>query len=150
MGGLKLIFDAEHQDFDLGITGKHLTRERGLETYVAVSMFTDARAPEGERLPAAGDDRRGWWADEFHEDQTTPFGSLLWLIADAKRTPQTLLRLQQYTRDSLRWMVPARMASSFAVAAEYLGDNSLIRTTITQPRNKHPYEAAWEVQLHAV
>ena len=40
--------------------------------------------------------------------------------------------------------------SSVALAAEYLGDNSLIRTTITQPRNKHPYEAAWEVQLHAV
>lgn len=148
MGGLKLTWDSEHMDFDLTLTGKNLEREQGVETYVAISLFTDLRARARDRIPGEQDDRRGWWADEFAEDGD-PFGSRLWLLADAKASQATLIRAQQFARAALAWMVPAQLASKVAVAAEYsdIGTALILDTAITRPGSASPHTPKWEVQL---
>lgn len=148
MGGLKAFFSEEHQDFDLAIENGHFVRERGIETYEIISLYTDRRAPEDAVVPGDQTDRGGWWGDQFDEENRGPLGSHLWLLGKAKRSQQTLLRARQYAGDSLKWMKRARMASSYEVTAEYVGGFALIKTRVYQPRGKHPFETEWKVQLN--
>ncbi|NCB53153.1 MAG: hypothetical protein EOM54_14955, partial [Clostridia bacterium] len=52
---------ADHRgDFLLDNTGADLSSDKGLETAVIVSLFTDRRA-DGEELPPNEKTKRGWW-----------------------------------------------------------------------------------------
>lgn len=82
-----------------------------LETSVLISLFTDARAADDDRLPTAQDDRRGWWA--------RPVGSRLWLLAREVATNEVRLRAQDYCREALEWMIEDGVADEIEVAADY-------------------------------
>lgn len=58
-----------------------LRAEQALHTATLIQLFTDARAPADETLPAADHDRRGWWGDSvrFDGEPDAPLGSLIWL-----------------------------------------------------------------------
>jgi phage gp46-like protein len=82
-----------------------------LETAVLLSLFTDARAADDDRLPGMKEDRRGWWA--------APMGSRLWLLAREVATNEVRLRAQDYCRDALQWMIEDGVADQIEVTAEY-------------------------------
>lgn len=147
--GVKLRFDVDHQDFDINVVAGHFERERGLETYVAISMFSNARAPDDANVPGDKEDRGGFWGDTVDENPD-PLGSLLWLLGQEKQSTKTLIRGRQYAAESIAWMRDVRMASSYAVTTEYVEEAIVVRTTIFEPRGKHPFEAEWEVQLNAL
>lgn len=58
-----------------------LRSEQAIHTATLLILFTDARAPEEERLPSNDGDRRGWWGDSIRLDgePEEALGSLLWL-----------------------------------------------------------------------
>jgi phage gp46-like protein len=82
-----------------------------LETAVLLSLFTDARAADDDRVPGAQDDRRGWWA--------APLGSRLWLLTREIATNEVRLRAEDYCRDALAWMIEDGVADQIDVAAAY-------------------------------
>ena len=82
-----------------------------LETAVLISLFTDARAADDDRLPGAADDRRGWWGG--------PLGSRLWLLVREKATNETRLRAEDYCREALAWMRTDGVADRIDVAAAW-------------------------------
>ena len=87
-----------------------------LATAVILSLFTDRRADDDDRLPD-GLDRRGWWGDG--EADEGPMGSRLWLLSREKTTPETRRRAETYAREALQWLVDDGAADSVRVVAAY-------------------------------
>jgi phage gp46-like protein len=104
---------------DLSMIDADLASDRGLETAVILSLFTDRRA-EVDDVPPSGDvnDRRGWWADQFLPVERDRYGSRLWLLDRSVRTGETLRRHEEYSREALVWMVEDRVVSGIDYVAE--------------------------------
>lgn len=96
---------------DLVIEDGDLSLDRGLMTWVIVSLFTDGRAPAGEEIPDGTNDPRGWWG----ESPLDPTGSLLWLLSRSKLTQTTLERARNYTAAALAWMEEALIVDAIEV-----------------------------------
>lgn len=136
---------------DLVISGLDLARDDGLQSSVIISLFTDRRA-DGEQLPAElpQDDKRGYWGDvrtEVAGDQT---GSLLWLLAREKQTPQTMSRAVQYCRAALAWMLEDKIAARIDVDAEFIATGwMLLIVDIYKPDGNavsYRYNYEWAAQ----
>ena len=118
---LKIIFDSLYQEFDLGLGKGDLTTDDSLESAVLISLYTDKRAGEDDLLPDSRNtnDVRGWWGD-----QLVPFtegdeiGSKIWLLSREKTTTQVYIKLENYIRDALQWMVDDEILTKIDVAIE--------------------------------
>jgi phage gp46-like protein len=84
-----------------------------LETAVLISLFSDARAADDDRLPGSADDKRGWWGGLI--------GSKLWLLTREKTTNDVRLRARDYAREALDWMLQERVADQIEISAEFAG-----------------------------
>lgn len=92
-------FDVGRMTGDLVLEDGRIATTDGLETAVAISLFTDRRARADDVLPdGANGDRRGWWADP-------ELGSRLWLLCREKQTASVLARAREYGEESLTWLV---------------------------------------------
>lgn len=106
--------------FDLALAGADLATDDGLMTAMAISLFTDGRAPAGIELPWPDSPRRGWWGDALSVIEGDRTGSLLWLLAREKQTPQLLARVRDYAAAALAWLREDGVAQSVAVSADWL------------------------------
>ncbi len=93
----------ENNAGDLAIRNADIALDRSLRSAVLVSLFTDARV-EPDELPDGETDRRGWWGQDFEDDQIG-IGSKLWTLARSKRTNATLLQYQSFAMEALQWLV---------------------------------------------
>ncbi|OYZ03507.1 MAG: hypothetical protein B7Y42_00580 [Polaromonas sp. 28-63-22] len=109
---LALTFDRTLQAFDLSIAGADLAGDDTLASAVLTSLLCDRLAAGYEVQP--GEDRRGWWADAYADNQHLT-GSRLWLLAREKQLAGTLLRCKQYCEEALQWMVEDGLASDVTV-----------------------------------
>lgn len=129
-------------DWSLGLDGT-LTADRDLETSVLLSLFTDRTALPGDEIPDKGT-IRGWWADTFRR---FPLGSRLWLLWREKQTETTRRRAEEYSRESLQWMVEAGVARSATTKATWIRRGWLeLEITITAPggeRSVWRYPLVW-------
>lgn len=117
---LDQVIDQDGQlGFDLVTDGVLLATEEGLRTAVVVSLFTDARAGDDDRLPDGGADRRGWWADTWPEFEGDNTGSHLWLLAREKQLPLVLERARRYARAALQWLIDDGIAAEVSVDASF-------------------------------
>ncbi len=121
-------------DADLLMIDSDLASDRGLETAVILSLFTDRRASDDDK-PPSGDarDRRGWWADQFARVAGDRHGSRLWLLDRAKLTHETSLQAKEYAREALAWMIEDRVASSIDLVVELTDRALLIAVGVNRP-----------------
>jgi phage gp46-like protein len=119
LADLALSWSNKTGDADLSLIDLDLASERGLQTAVMLSLFTDRRA-ETDDQPPSGDarDRRGWWADQFADIEGDLIGSRLWLLDRSKRINETALRAKEYANESLAWMLEDRVVSGVNVTVE--------------------------------
>lgn len=122
-GDVKISFDPVSLAFDLSIEDDDLVADKGLESAVMISLFTDRRARDDDILPDHGsDDRRGWFGDlvnpEVEEDQ---IGSRLWLLERAKTTQNNINRCKLFVEEALQWMVEDGIAAKIEGEAERQG-----------------------------
>jgi phage gp46-like protein len=103
---------------DLEVCCNDLATTDGLESAVAISLFTNMRAPDDAELPA-GADRGGCWMDSYPDISGDATGSLLWLLSREKQTEETRQRAERYARNALQWLLDDRVASAVAIAASY-------------------------------
>jgi len=121
LADLALAWSNTTGDADLLMIDSDLASDRGLETAIALSLFTDRRAQDDD-TPPSGDshDRRGWWADEFAVVQGDLIGSRLWLLDRSKLTNETVLNAQQYATEALQWLIDDEVAASIDVTITQL------------------------------
>lgn len=127
--------------------GEELVQGADVGELVYISLFSDARADDGDELLSAADgkrDRRGWWAEGLAGDGDR-FGSKLWLLVRAKESAETRARARDYAEDALRWLVEdgiaervdveilsPELARCGIVVRVYRGDGRAV--TLTYPR----------------
>lgn len=126
MTDIALVWNADAFAADLLLEQGQLVTDSGLRTAIMISLFSDARAPDEADLPEAGQDRRGWWGDVLAGDagpqagsaaDANRIGSLLWLLARSKVTPQVLAQASQYAEEALAWLVRDGVARAVRVTA---------------------------------
>jgi phage gp46-like protein len=100
------------------VSGSRLAQDDGLETAVIISLFTDRRAKPSDKLPSAGDDRRGWWGDTFPAVRGDRIGSRLWLLHRSKQLPEVVALTRDYARECLQWLIDDGIARRITVKAE--------------------------------
>lgn len=133
--------------FDLAIKDGDFEFDEGLETAVAVSLFTDKRVTE-EELPTLETDKRGWWGDMFSEVDQDQIGSRIWTLKRRKRTTETLRLYEDYAKESLDWMIEDGVANSVAVTASY-DDNGFLQGEVVieqPPGNESRFIVLWDEQ----
>ncbi len=136
---------------DLVLFGFDLERDDGLETAVIISLFTDRRA-SAEQIPPEypQDDLRGYWGDITNASATDQTGSLLWLLAREKQSPQILSRAEQYCREALAWMIEDMVASTISVTASFYSLGvMLLEINIDRPTGpavRYRYNYEWSAQ----
>jgi len=134
--------------FDLKIANGDLTGDNGLETAILISLFTDRRVSD-EELPQLEKDKRGWWGDMFSEVDQDQIGSRLWLINREKRTLETLRRAEEYSKESLKWLIDDGVASSITTVAIYDTNKFLqLAIDITRPSGRTSrFQVLWDEQV---
>ncbi|MDO8933773.1 MAG: phage GP46 family protein [Rhodocyclaceae bacterium] len=151
MSDIRTIFVSFEHGADWLLQQAGLENDDGLETAVVLSLFSDARAREGDVLPA-GADLRGWWADAYAANVGDRHGSRLWLLARRKQLPEVLAEAKGYAEEALAWMVADGAASRVEVVAsiprpEWLG----LSVAIHRPNGnvvRYRFEALWASLAH--
>lgn len=163
MTDLALVWDDETFSADMLLSGGALGTDDGMRTAILISLFTDARASEDAALPEDGDDRRGWWGDQFaagagpdagtSEDRNR-IGSLLWLLGRAKATTANLQLARQSAEAALGWIVRDGIASGVSVEVEAQrieGVRQRLAIGVKLDRPKGPsrerYDFTWEASI---
>jgi len=133
--------------FDIQIKGDDLRADNGLETAVAISLFTDRRVNE-EELPALETEKRGWWGDVFPEVDLDRIGSRLWTVLRSKTTNETLSRVNELCREALVWMQEDGIAGEIEISSEYNEDKQLITSIeISRPdEESERFSVLWDEQ----
>lgn len=97
--------------FDLVIDEQDLGSVDGLETTVAVLLFSDSRAaPEDVNDPSM---RRGWVGNILRDSE---LGGMLWLWAQVKNTQLIRNRIVNWAENSLQPLIDEGFASEILVA----------------------------------
>jgi len=130
--------------------GGALAEDAELVSAVLLSLFTDARARDDDRLPDAPEDgpapgtpgdRRGWWADA--EAPEGALGSRLWLLSREKATERTRRRAEQYAEEALAWMVEDGLVEAVRVEADWTAPERLdLAVTLALPGGR-PVRRTW-------
>lgn len=133
--------------FDIGIANGDLIPDDGLQTAIAISIFTDERVTDAE-LVFPQKDKKGWWGDMFPEVEGDQIGSKLWLVGRAKITTETQRLAEDYCKDGLQWLIDDGVASKVTVTAAYGVNRSLlINIGITKPDgNTSRFQVIWDKQ----
>ncbi|MGN7832669.1 phage GP46 family protein [Pseudoxanthomonas sp. 22568] len=116
---IRTVFVGEEQSCDWLLAGGDLESDDGLETAVVLSLFTDRLADRDDVVPDGSANRRGWWGDDYADQEGDHVGSKLWLLSREKQLPSVLERLRRYAEQSLRWLVEDGIARSVTVQAEF-------------------------------
>jgi phage gp46-like protein len=147
MSDIKVTYDQDTMTFSWSIAKPGLTQDDGLETAVLLSLFSDRRALADDKLPT-GDDRRGWWADAYADDEEDHWGSRLWLLSRSKQTTSVLRDAERYAQEALAWMVKDSVVQSVVCSAEIIRDSVLgLTVTMTRGSNmatKYRFEVFWQ------
>lgn len=137
-------------DWARDTAGPGLAMDDGLQSAVAISLFTDRRADINDLPPSTpGTERRGWWGDSFADVPGDRIGSRLWLLAREKQTKATLLKARDFALEALQWLVDDGVARAVNVDTEWSADRPgvmLFKVEIvraSKPVNQYQFEAFW-------
>lgn len=126
MSDIGLFYRGEQGAFDARVSANDLALDDGLETAVALSLFTDRRV----------DGVRGWWGDAVPDVDGDQTGSRLWTLAREKDTPTVLRLAAEYAREALAWLVEDAVAESVDASAVSLrgaaGQSVMLLTAIVR------------------
>lgn len=138
---IALIYDGPAGGFDLSFAAPDMTTDEGMDTAIAISLFSDARARPDDTLPAAGQLRRGWWGDGLSDIDEDRIGSRMWLLAREKQTTELLNRTREAMSEALGWLVEDGVARSVNVATDWVDWTTAFPATDRVMVGGHPVRA---------
>ncbi len=109
--------EATNNEYDITIDNStgDLVSDPSFDTDIQYSLFTDGRADESQITQP--ENRRGWFGDVFSTLDGYQIGSLLWLLAQARLTSDTLSQSASFARNSLQWIIDKGYATRIDASA---------------------------------
>lgn len=102
--------DLSLEKFDWSIDSNgDITHDDSFDSSIFASLFSDRRADSSQIAPAQL--RRGWNGDVNTTLEGYLFGSLLWLLDQARLTQRTVNQAQDFARASLQWLIDLEFAT---------------------------------------
>ena len=149
MTDIALVFQESHLDFDFVMAGGDLQGDRGINTPLIISIFTDRLAKTGDRIPDAlpgmAGDPRGWWGDAIDADGEET-GSRLWLLNREKQLDEVVNRARKYAAEAVAWLKNEGLADEVAAHARAVAAGWLeISIECRNPRFGEDRTARWHV-----
>lgn len=117
--------------YDITIVNGDFQGDDGLETSLIVSLLSDARADESQ-IPQP-ESRRGWIGDLVAPVPGFQYGSLLWLLEQARLTQKTLAQAENNAREALNWMIEDGLAQAIDVIASRQDSSLILDITVISP-----------------
>lgn len=108
-----LIKQGSNGCFDVQIGEQDLKTVDGLETTVAVLLFTDARAAPEQVNEVAK--RRGWVGNILRSSE---LGGMLWLIAQQRNEQEVRNKIVNWAQDSLQPLIDDNLATEVIATAD--------------------------------
>lgn len=133
--------------FDLALAATDLQSDEGLESAVIISLFTDRRANDDDAMPDGSNDMRGYWGDVYPDVTDDLIGSRLWLLWREKITQSLLVRVEEYARESLQWLLDDEVASQVDISVERHQLCGVALSAIITRANGMRWEKVWVYQL---
>lgn len=133
---------------DVKIINKSFVLDNGIENYIVISLFTDARASDTDILPSENSGRRGWFGNQFY---ATDLGSKLWLLVKYNISEELFTLATAYIEDALQWMIDESIVDSFdiVVSEDFINENNIL-IEITANKDKesigYTYYYNWQNQ----
>lgn len=130
-----------------------LAQDESLETFVLLSLFTNAPASAAEMAAAGVSEQLGWWAyADTVRGQERIYGSKLWLLRRGKTTVATLRRAEQYCLEALAWLIEKKIAAKVEVLATRprLGVLALDIKLYRPQQLLPPFVRLWNVRTSAL
>lgn len=147
---INYLADANELKFDLKLLNNDLSLDKGLQSLVLVSLFTNARVTR-EELSEGLDSQQGWWGDVIENDLQRNIGSKLWLLTREKATEEVLELARQYCLDALAWFIEDGIAESVSCETSYdANKNMIIEIKLNRPQKadqEFKFKYLWEGQL---
>lgn len=122
-----------HGAADIALEDDDVAADDGLDTALILSLFMDQRAQDGDTLPGAPDDKRGYWADGLAEVEGDRIGSRLWLLERSKLDSTLPQRARALALDGLAWLGEDAVASNVDVNATVTGERIDLEVTVARP-----------------
>jgi phage gp46-like protein len=148
MADLLLQWDQAQYTADLVIENGDLVLDQSLYTPILLSLMQDATAPADIALPDGTTNRRGYWADylltPLPDGSADVTGSLLWLLARAIQTTETLRQAETYAKAALAWMIDDGVIGSVDATATYPATGQmLLQITVNRAGSSETYDFMW-------
>ena len=105
-----LLIQQQDGGFDLVIGEQDFKTVDGMETTVAVLLFTDARAAP-EEVPDP-EKRRGWVGNIL---RSTELGGMMWLMTQTRNTQEVRTRIVKWVKSSLQPLLDDSIATEIQV-----------------------------------
>ncbi len=141
---IELFWNSTKAHADFQIKDSQLAHEHDIKTAVILSLFTDRRAAEDDKLPFASAGKRGWWGDALN---TRRIGSRLWLLSREKQLQQVVNRAREYAQEALQWLLDDGVVKVLTVEAENVSFGVLALYVRIERDNTPPasykFEYAW-------
>lgn len=124
-----------------------LIEDDGLETVATIALFTDARADDDDDVPA--DDRRGYWADVYDEDDpTAKLGSRIWVHERKTLTVESMKETEDAAAAALAFMVTEGIASRVVPVVQRISDDRAeLSVDFYRGGSTSPYTLTWELHF---
>lgn len=136
---ISLLFPQGSISADILIDAPGLKTGDDLESAIIISIFTDRRANDDDKL-LPNEDPRGWFGDTFSPYRNDKIGSRLWLLRRGKMLPETLVKAREYVLEALRWLVDDNIVSSVNVTTERYNMNTLaILVEVIKPQGSDTF-----------
>lgn len=117
----------------------NLNNTEWLKSAIWQSLATDRRALPSDNVVG---DLRGFWGDSYRK---TPIGSRLWLLGREKTINETLLKAEDYARESLQWLIDENIADSLDIRVAWRGGGVLDMFIGVEKDKKHnTFNYLWE------
>ena len=120
MTDITTLWNAEQSIGDWAEASGDLQSGNDLETAILISLFTDRLAREDDEYD--GDNRRGWWGDQY---QDYPIGSRLWLLRRQKLTLAVANKAQDFAAEALKWLTDDGIVASITPVTQIVYPNRL-------------------------
>jgi phage gp46-like protein len=124
---------------DLEIAGGDLALDAGLETACYASVFTDARAIDGQ-VDSPDVDPLGYWADRRNDR----WGSRLWQLERSKRTKELPDVARTTVLEGLEWMKRTGVAEKITATGSYGPRGELAVEVIIQRSLAPQWDDVWK------